>query len=596
MPATCPNCGREIGPSDTFCDGCGRYLGWGEGPSPETVQVPVQPPQPGGSRAAVDVRLKSDLIEVAPGNAKSATFSVKNLGGQVEEFRLSVAGPEWIVVDPATMGVYPGDEVTGTIQAAPPRRPSSVAGITPFRLTATSSVHRPSVSSSAAGRVDVAPYYELASELVPTSSNGRGLTHHHIELDNRGNVPLRIGLNPTDVADGLRLGVPAVADVAPGQVVEISVSVYGTRRWFGRPEPKTFSIVAEAPKPLAANRLSGTRIVAPVFPRWVPAAAAGLVAVAVAAAVVVPKLTAHGTPLTSSSGSPSSAQPSVSSSSSASSSSASSSSASASSPTTSASGSASQVPVPDVTGSALPDAEAAISSKNLKPQPQASWVSPSAIAGNVVRTVPTADAFASPGSTVQLFAPIGTDELMPASKFANWTATSQFQPPSITLAFGGNESDNTGAALLTGPVTLANGAVITQALETHPPPLTNGYIQGVYSLSPAAIGGEQFRAAISFRQGTGGMIRYQVIAIDGNGSQQTKVDRTLDATASQVAQVIADLPAGTTKVALVVAALDNAPANDDVIWVNPRIEEANAPVEPLQPTASASPTPSSSGP
>ena len=286
-----------------FCDGCGRYLGWGEAPPPETIQVPTQPPQPGGPRATVQVTLSSDLIEVAPGNAKSATFSIKNLGIQVEEFRLSVAGPEWIVVDPATMGVYPGDEVTGTIQAAPPRMPSSTAGIVPFRLTATSSVHRPSVSSSAAGRVNVAPYYELAPELVPTSSNGRELTHHHIELDNRGNAPLRIQLNPTDVADGLRLGLPAVADVAPGQVIEVPVSVYGTRRWFGRPEPKTFSIIAEAPKPLAANRLSGTRIVAPVFPRWVPAAAAGLVAVAVAAAVLVPKLTAHkiGPPPTSSS-------------------------------------------------------------------------------------------------------------------------------------------------------------------------------------------------------------------------------------------------------------------------------------------------------
>ena len=68
----------------------------------------------------MQVTLSSDLIEVAPGNAKSATFSIKNLGIQVEEFRLSVAGPEWIVVDPATMGVYPGDEVTGTIRAAGP--------------------------------------------------------------------------------------------------------------------------------------------------------------------------------------------------------------------------------------------------------------------------------------------------------------------------------------------------------------------------------------------------------------------------------------------------------------------------------------------
>ena len=180
---------------------------------------------------------------------------------------------------------------------------------------------------------------------------------------------------------------------------------------------------------------------------------------------------------------------------------------------------------------------------------------------------------------------------MPASQSANWTATSESQPPFIALTFGGSESDNTGAALLTGPVTLANGAVITQALETHPPPVLDGYIKGVYTLPSSAIAMEQFRADISFRQGTGGMIRYQVIAIDGNGSQQTETDHTLD-TASPVTPVTADIPAGTAKVALIVTALDNAAPNDDVIWVNPRIEEANAPGEPLEPTATPSSTPS----
>ena len=110
----------------------------------------------------------------------------------------------------------------------------------------------------------------------------RGLTRHHITLDNRGNVPLRIALKPADVADGLRLGVPTSADVAPGRVTEVPVSVYGSQRLFGRPEPKTFSIIAEAPKPLAATRLSGARTVVPSFPAWVPAAATGLVVAAAA--------------------------------------------------------------------------------------------------------------------------------------------------------------------------------------------------------------------------------------------------------------------------------------------------------------------------
>ncbi len=447
MPATCPNCGREIGRRDRFCDACGAFLGWDEGASSADSQLLQRPPPQDDQRAAVQIQLKSDLIEVAPGNAESTAFTIKNLGTQVEEFRFFVTGPEWIAVEPVAISVYPGQEATGTVQAAPPRKPGSAAGVTPFRLTVTSALHA-HVSSSVAGRADVAGYHEWAAELVPTSSNGRGLTRHHVALGNRGNVPLRIGLNETDVADGLRLGVPAFADVAPGQVIEVPVSVYGSRRWFGRPEPKTFSIVAEPPKPLAVTRLSGTRIVAPLFPRWVPAAAAGLVVAAVAAAVLVPKLTSHNPPPPPPGSSSVAAQSSLSSSASATNSSPSSSSSSAS---TTGSAAASLVPVPDVTGSALADAEAAISSKNLKPQPQASWVSPPAIAGNVVRTNPTAGASASPGSTVQVFAPTGTDTLMPVSQSASWTATSQFQPPAITLAFGGSESANTGAALIGRP-------------------------------------------------------------------------------------------------------------------------------------------------
>ena len=292
MPAACPNCGRGINRGDQFCDSCGAFLGWDAGASAESQLLPQRGPQADDQRAAVQLQLQSDLISVAPGSAESTSFTVKNLGTQVEEFRFVVAGPEWIVASPPVLSVYPGQEATGAIQAAPPRKPGSLAGIAPFRLTATSAVHF-QVSSSVAGRVDVAPYYELAADLVPTSGTGRGLTRHHITLDNRGNVPLRIMLHPTDVADGLRLGVPAFADVAPGRVTEVPVTVYASRRWLGRPEPRTFSIIAEAPQPLAAMRLSGTRTVIPVFPSWVPLAAAGLVVVAAAGATVATQFLGH---------------------------------------------------------------------------------------------------------------------------------------------------------------------------------------------------------------------------------------------------------------------------------------------------------------
>ena len=198
---------------------------------------------------------------------------------------------------PAVLSVYPGQEATGTVQAAPPQLPSSVAGVTPFRLIATSAVHA-NISSSAAGRVDVAPYHELAAALVPTSSHGRGLTRHQITLDNRGNVPLRIGLHAIDVADGLRLGFPAFADVPPG----------GSWRCRSRCTDRAAGSAVRRPRPSRSSRRrraaggdvpGGTRTVIPPFPAWAPRSPSAVVAAAVAGAVTRPKLIGHPQPITS---------------------------------------------------------------------------------------------------------------------------------------------------------------------------------------------------------------------------------------------------------------------------------------------------------
>jgi hypothetical protein len=295
MGGTCLHCGREHQGRESFCLSCGAFLHWDAGQLADSPRFVRQGTQPNNQRAAVQIRLENDLIVVAPGGAESTVYVIKNLGTKVEQFRLSVTGPDWLAVDPAVISVYPGQEATGVVQAAPPRKPGSTAGVTPFRLTVTSALHS-HVSSSAAGRVDVSPFDEFAAELAPSSSRGRGWTRHTVTLKNGSNLPLRILLTPADVADGLRLSAPADAEVAPGEVTEVPVAVHGPFRWFGRPEPRTFSITAEPPKPLPPARLSGTRVVVPVFPKWVPVAAAGVLAAAVAAAAVAPKLMAHNGP------------------------------------------------------------------------------------------------------------------------------------------------------------------------------------------------------------------------------------------------------------------------------------------------------------
>ena len=121
MPTACPNCGHGNDSRARFCDVCGAYLGWDAGEAPDSQVLPVAGRQRDEQRAGVQLRLESELIRVAPGGAESASFTVRNAGTQVEEFRPVVAGPGWLVAAPATMSVYPGQEATGTLQAAPPR-------------------------------------------------------------------------------------------------------------------------------------------------------------------------------------------------------------------------------------------------------------------------------------------------------------------------------------------------------------------------------------------------------------------------------------------------------------------------------------------
>ena len=101
------------------------------------------------------------------------------------------------------------------------------------------------------------------------------------------------------------------------------------------------------------------------------------------------------------------------------------------------------------------------------------------------------------------------------------------------------------------------------------------------------MAGEVFLADIGFRNGTGGMVGYQVIEYMSNGQRRVLGSWTHTA-GSQLSSVSVNLPAGGTKIELFVEALDLTPAKDHFIWVDPRIEAANAPPLPTRPTVSPS--------
>jgi hypothetical protein len=581
----CPRCGREAERREQFCGACGAFLGWDEGQPADSQVLPKPEPQKEEQREGVQIRLENDVIAVATGSTGSTDFVVKNIGTKVEEFGFSADGPEWLAVEPATASVFPGEETRGSVQAAPPRTPTSTAGTAPFRVTVTSAIHS-HLSRSALGRVDVAPYYEFAALLDPSSSRGRGWTRHTITLNNRGNTPLRILLDSTDVADGLRLSLSAVAEVEPGMVTEVPVAVHGRRRWFGRPESKTFAVVAEPPKPLAPVRLAGTRVLVPIFPRWVPVAAAGVLAAVVAAAVV------H-----AATGKRTGAQSSASSHTGGATSKDTSSSSNTPSPSPSPSPSPTPVRVTNVVGEPLSQAKADLRKQGLVPAAQA-FYDPSTTPGNVVKTMPAPDTVASPGSRVQVFVDTGTTLFAPLASSASWTARS-FVSGIANLQFPGQPTDTNGTAFSASGVTLEDGSTApATSLETIPPDVMGFALRGAFTLQHPIIAGQVFRAFIGFPQGTtAGKIRYQIITTDAAQNDHIIGRGIHEAGTGQLTPVEVPLTkyAGATNIALRVVAIDS-PSQDDVVWVDPRIEEWNAPSRlPLQ-TASPSPTPSPTGP
>ena len=576
---TCPRCGREAERREQFCGACGAFLGWDEGQPADDQLTPEQEPQKEEQRAGVQIRLENDLIRVAPGSAESTVFVVKNLGTKVEEFRFLVNGPEWVIAEPATVSVYPGQQATGAVQAAPPRTPDCAAGGTPFQLTVTSALH-PNLSGSAAGQVDVAPYYEFAALLDPSSSRGRGWTRHTITLNNRGNTPLRILLDSADVADGLRLSLSAVAEVEPGMATEVPVAVHGRRRWFGRPESKTFAVVAEPPKPLAPVRLAGTRVLVPILPKWVPVAVAGALAAVVAATVVHAATGKKPGPQPSGSNTGSGGPKST------------------GTPTKSNTQSPTPTPVQvaNVLGQPLRTAEDTLSKQGLVPTAQASY-SPSTQPGNVVNTQPTPNAVAHTGDPVQVYVATGTTYLAQSAPSADWTATSFVTPPTIRLHFPGQQTDTDGTAFLASGVTLEDGSQAgPQSLETIPPNAVDTAIRGIFTLQQPPIAGQVFRAFVGFPQGiTQGKIRWQIRITDPTGDHVIDHGTHVAGTGQLTpVQVLLGNYTKATQIALRVEAIDS-PSQDAVVWVDPRIEELGAPPPP-RPTPSPTPTPTNTGP
>jgi hypothetical protein len=293
----CRDCGRRNEDGTIFCDNrdCGAFLEWsGEDLATEAVPVVKEahgpgwgatgPRRSGVSEVGLTVNLPERELAVEPGAQVSCEVTVRNTGLVVDRYIVQVMGQpaRWATVDPPSLDLVPEAEGTARVTFAPPRRPDVLAGVTPFRLVATSH-QNPQAATFADGTVTVGSYHELATQLRSARAEGRQGAYE-VALENRGNVAVVAQVAAVDDRRALEFQVsrPSVS-LPPGGRATVGVTARPARAAAsGEPAAYPFRIVAQSgwdpPRSMDAELLHRPPLpAAPHFGReWLPVARIGL--------------------------------------------------------------------------------------------------------------------------------------------------------------------------------------------------------------------------------------------------------------------------------------------------------------------------------
>lgn len=237
---------------------------------------------------AATMSLDTASLVVQPGAEASCQVQVRNTGQVVDQFAVEVLGDAaaWSTVDPPVVNLLPGGATSVTVRFHPPRSPAVRAGAVPFGVLVRS---REDADGSVVeeGVIEVAPFAELAADLVPSISRGRRRGDHLLAVDNLGNHPLDVELTVEEPGDVLRFDLdrPALR-IEPGTAgfARLRVRPVGL---FTRGPDRThpFQVIVRQPdlQPLA---LPGSLVQRALLPKWLLPALGVLLALLAAAIVL----------------------------------------------------------------------------------------------------------------------------------------------------------------------------------------------------------------------------------------------------------------------------------------------------------------------
>jgi hypothetical protein len=177
-------------------------------------------------------------VRVAPGGEVVCPIQVRNTGSVVDQFTVTVLGPaaNWAVLEPPVLNLFPGDTGQVLVRFQPPRSPQILAGNVPFGVRLASQ-EDPEHSWVEEGTVEVEPFVDLHTELLPITSRGRRKGKHRLEVENLGNTPMDTQVLLADPADKLRFKLNTPGFVAmPGFTNRLKIAAIPRKRFMRGPD------------------------------------------------------------------------------------------------------------------------------------------------------------------------------------------------------------------------------------------------------------------------------------------------------------------------------------------------------------------------
>jgi hypothetical protein len=262
-------------------------------------------PQSGGGRGPADsvsITLRSltddsdprEGVRVAcePGATATLVASVRNQSGIVDNYDLRVEGlPEgWWTITPPTAYLVPYGAPSGRyeqdaqVHLHPPKSAQAEARDWPIRVVAGSRANSTDAGSASA-RLTVQPYQNVETDLRPERATGRRRGKFAFAVRNLANAPIELEFSATDPEEKCKFAIKTRRGIAqPGRRTGTELMVKAPKHiWVGRPLDHPFTIHARSPgtDEIVISRQAVFRQ-RPWFAWWVPIVIVAALALGVA--------------------------------------------------------------------------------------------------------------------------------------------------------------------------------------------------------------------------------------------------------------------------------------------------------------------------